>query len=322
MCQKVLNMNFELITKKNNALTDGTIPQRKVIANKLLNVINYYYEKQGSSFKIAINELLETMNMTVNSGKSKEMLADGISMLQQPIQLRNFQYKGRGIKWISAPFLSKATIFTDDKLYVHIELTDEILEGLKQKQHFTPIDIKISNQFKTKYGIVLWEMYLRYKNQRRQGGGDYVTYQEKTLDELNQKFATNYKKPSEMKRCINRGLNEIKKITGKTILVNYEKDIKKFHFFWEIEEKSYKNDFKLFKKYMIENHKNEYLTNVTFESGVGKVTCKIVIDEFGYLADASNNIGITNQVANEIWKYLFKHQNELSCFKYKQDTLF
>jgi len=118
---------MELITKKNNALTDGSIPDRKVLTQKLLNVLNKEYETNGTNFKVAINDLATKLNMTVNSGKTKQMIYESLTILQQPIQLRNFDYKGRGIKWISAPYLSEATIFHDDKNYVTIQLNDKII---------------------------------------------------------------------------------------------------------------------------------------------------------------------------------------------------
>ena len=100
-------MDLSLLVHKNNALTDGNIPDRKVIANKLVNALYYKYEKEGANFKIAINELANLLGMTSNSGKTKDMITDGLKILQQPIELRNFEYKGRGIKWLSAPFLSE-----------------------------------------------------------------------------------------------------------------------------------------------------------------------------------------------------------------------
>ena len=127
-------MDLSLLIRKNNALTDGNIPDRKVIANKLVNALYFKYEKEGANFKIAINELANLLGMTSNSGKTKDMITDGLKILQQPIELRNFEYKGRGIKWFSSPFLQEAKIYTDDKNYIEIKLSDTLIEGLKQKK--------------------------------------------------------------------------------------------------------------------------------------------------------------------------------------------
>jgi len=311
-------MNFELITKKNNALTDGNIPNRRVTANKLLNVLNYYYEEKGSSFQISINELLKTMDMTINSGKSKEMIADAISILQQPIQIRNFTFRGKGISWISAPFLSKATILTDNKNYIKIELTEEILEGLQQRNEWTPIDLAISNQFKTKYGIVIWEMYLRYKNMPQQGQ-IATTELFKSLDELNKKFATNYKKPSELLRCLKRGTKEIKKITKKLIVVRYVKEKKLFRFLWE-KEFDRKTCIKEFKKWVRENHTNTQLATYYLRNSYMSRDVRVAVNNSGHVVDMDEYVAFETEDAKKIWEYLFKEQDSIIAFK--QGSLF
>ena len=78
-------MDLNLLVHKNNALTDGNIPDRKLVANKLVNALYYKYEQEGGTFKIAINDLAALLGMTSNSGKTKQMMADGIKILQQPI---------------------------------------------------------------------------------------------------------------------------------------------------------------------------------------------------------------------------------------------
>jgi len=300
-------MYMELVTKKNNALTDGSIPDRKVLTQKLLNVLNKEYETNGTNFKVAINDLATKLNMTVNSGKTKQMIYDSLSILQQPIQLRNFDYKGRGIKWISAPYLSEATIFNDDKNYVAIQLNDKIIEGLKQKEQYTVIDINISNQFRTKYGIVIWEMYLRYKNQKRDD--EVWTYQTFTLSELNKKFGTNYKHNSKMLEGINRGLKEIKKITDKDITITYDKREKKFVFWWQREKQPPKYlKQKAFIHYIRENYKanvekNEYPTIFTNPDGT-----QIKVNFKGHLYAVSRDdqtIDFDKDDAQKIWDQLW-----------------
>jgi len=303
-------MYIELITKKNNALTDGNLPDRKVLTQKLLNVLNKKYEDEGTIFKIAINELAMMLEMTVNSGKTKLMIYESLMILQQPIQLRNFDYKGTGIKWISAPFLSEATVFTDDKNFVNIQLNEKIIEGLKQKEQYTLIDLKISNKFKTKYGIVIWEMYLRYKNQNRSGVPENWTYQTFTLEELNKKFGTKYKYNSDMTKCINRGLKEIKKITNKDIQVNFQKDIKKFGFFWEKEKqipkylKSEKNFIAYIRERYIANPQEDTFPTIhTNDDGEQiKVTNKGLL----YGRKDEQTIAYNAKTSQKIWKQLYK----------------
>ncbi len=307
-------MYMELITKKNNALTDGSIPDRKVLTQKLLNVLNKEYETNGTNFKVAINDLATKLNMTVNSGKTKQMIYQSLTILQQPIQLRNFDYKGRGIKWISAPFLSEATIFHDDKNYVTIQLNDKIIEGLKQKNGYTVIDLNISNQFKTKYGIVIWEMYLRYKNQKRQDNEQW-TYQSFSLEDLNRKFATKHKYTSKMLEGINRGLKEVKKITDKDITVHYIKQEKKFYFYWEREVKlsNHLKDLRTFINYIRKNFIKKPLYEFMKDD---KQVCYCV-SEKGKIYDKYQYEDFTKDEAMAIWEMLYDKakKGELKVFE-------
>ena len=127
-------MNIPILIKKNNALTDGNIPNRIVMSNKLVNVLYHKYETLGETFKLSINDLSNMLGITSNSGKSKQMIVDSIKALQQPIELRNFiDAQGRGVKWMSAPFLAKAKIYTDYKTEIEFKIDDEVILALKQK---------------------------------------------------------------------------------------------------------------------------------------------------------------------------------------------
>ena len=314
-------MDLNLLVHKNNALTDGNIPDRKLVANKLVNALYYKYEQEGDTFKIAINDLAALLGMTSNSGKTKQMIADGIKILQQPIELRNFEYKGRGIKWLSAPFLSEATIYTDDKNYIEIKLSDKLLQGLKQKKHYTTIDLSVSNQFKTKYGLVIYEIYLRYKNAKREEAPENVTYQMFSLDELNGKFGTNYKYNSQMERSINRGLKEIETITDIKIAVKWQENFNKFGFFWKREKETQKfmTDELAFIKYIRTQYFNEFLLEIE-NYKTKKFTGKIALQctEDGYLIDMLGNVKFGKAEAKQLWNYLFTHQNQIMALKQKR----
>jgi len=314
-------MDLSLLVHKNNALTDGNIPDRKVIANKLVNALYFKYEKEGASFKIAINDLASLLNMTSNSGKTKDMIMDGLKILQQPIELRNFEYKGRGIKWYSSPFLQEAKIYTDDKNYIEIKLSDTLIEGLKQKKHYTTIDLGVSNQFKTKYGIVIYEIYLRYKNAKKEGAPENMTYEMFSLDELNSKFGTNYKYNSQMERSIKRGLKEIETITGIKITVKWQKNFDKFGFFWkkEKETEKYMTDELAFIKYIRTQYFNEFLLEIE-NYRTKKYTGKIALqcNEEGYLIDKLGNVRFGKAEAKQLWHYLFLNQNKIMALKQKR----
>ncbi len=311
-------MDLGLLIHKNNALTDGNIPDRKVIANKLVNALYFKYEKEGANFKIAINDLANLLGMTSNSGKTKDMITDGLKILQQPIELRNFEYKGRGIKWYSSPFLQEAKIYTDDKNYIEIKLSDTLIEGLKQKKHYTTIDLSISNQFKTKYGIVIYEMYLRYKNAKREEVPLEATYQLFSLEELNKKFGTNYKYNSDIMKCIKRGLKEIETITGIKITVEWQKNFDKLGFFWKREKETqrFMTDELAFIKYIRTQYFNEFLLeieNYRTKKYTGKIALKCT--EEGYLVDMLENVKFGKAEAKQLWNYLFTHQNQIAILK-------
>ena len=217
-------MNLPILIKKNNALVDGNIPDRVVLTNKLVNGLYKYYEELGTDFTVKIPDLLRLLGLNASSGNNKIKLNDAIKTLQQAIELRNFKYNGKGIQWLSAPFLNRAMIIKDKTNEIRFMLDDMLIEGLKQKKHYTEIDISITNQFKTKYGIVIYEMYLRYKNAPRDKIPKEITYQMFSMDDLNKKFGTNYKYNSDILKCINRGLKEILRITDKKIAVKWQKD--------------------------------------------------------------------------------------------------
>jgi len=289
-------------------LTDGNIPDRKVLANKLVNVLYKNYEEKGEKFTITIPDLLRSLGMTSDSGNNRKKIKEVIKFLQYPIELRDFKYKGKGIAWISAPFLSRAIIEKDNSTIVHFKLDDMLIEALKQKKEYTVIDINISNQFRTKYGIVIWEMYLRYKNQKRDD--EIWTYQSFTLEQLNHKFATSHKYTSKMLEGINRGLQEIKKITDKDITITYDKQKKQFVFWWQREKQppKYLKSQKAFIFYIRENYKanvekNEYPTIFTNPDGT---QIKVNFKGHLYAVKDKNTIDFNKDDAQKIWDQLYK----------------
>lgn len=311
-------MDLSLLVRKNNALTDGNIPDRKVMANKLVNALYFKYEQEGERFKIAINDLAKLLNITSNSGKTKEMIMEGLKLLQQPIELRNFEYQGKGIKWFSSAFLQEVKITKEDMNYVEIKLSDTLIAGLKQKSFYTTIDLNTSNKFKTKYGLVIWEMYLRYKNANREDVPKEITYQMFSIDELNSKFGTKYKFISQMERSVQRGLKEIDDITGITIAVKWQKHHNKFGFFWKKEKETQKfmTDELAFIKYIRTQYFNEFLLEIdNYQTKKYKGKIALQCNEDGYLIDGYGNIKFTKLEAKQLWNYLFTHQNQIMALK-------
>ncbi|WP_457611291.1 replication initiation protein [Lutibacter sp.] len=293
-------MNLPLLIKKNNALVDGNLPDRKVLANKLVNVLYSSYEREGNEFSITIPDLLRSLNMASDSGNNRKKIKEVIKFLQYPIELRDFEYKGKGIEWLSAPFLSRAKIEKGNSTLIHFRLDDELIAGLKQKEQYTIIDLNISNKFHSKYGIVIWEIYLRYKNQSRSGVPENWTYQTFTLEELNKKFGTKFKHNSKMLEGINRGLKEIKKITGKDIKVNFLSEKREFGFFWEKEKEipKYLKTEKNFIAYIRKNKVNEDLYDD------GKLC--LSVSEKGRLYDKNTLQEYNKDDALVVWQKLYE----------------
>ena len=318
---KGTNMIINQIIHKNNILTDGKLPDSAVLTQKLVNVLYFNYETQGAEFTIHLKDLCKQLDIS-NQTRNHLRVKDSLRILKQPIELRNFNDKqGRKLKWYLGSFLDKAKVFEDTMDYVTIRLDEDLIEGMKQHKHYTRIDIETSNKFKTKYGIVIWEIYLRYKNAKRDGVPTEVTYQDFSLDELNGKFGTDYKYISQMERSIKRGLQEIQKITDKDIAVNWIDTDKKFRFMWEREKETerFMTDELAFIKYIRTQYFNEFLLEIE-NYKTKKFTGKIVLQctEDGYLIDMLGNVKFGKAEAKQLWNYLFTHQNQIMALKQKR----
>ena len=311
-------MIINQIIHKNNILTDGKLPDSAVLTQKLVNVLYFNYETQGAEFTIHLKDLCKQLDIS-NQTRNHLRVKDSLRILKQPIELRNFNDKqGRKLKWYLGSFLDKAKVFEDTMDYVTIRLDEDLIEGMKQHKHYTRIDIETSNKFKTKYGIVIWEIYLRYKNAKRDGVPTEVTYQDFSLDELNGKFGTDYKYISQMERSIKRGLQEIQKITDKDIAVNWIDTDKKFRFMWEREKETerFMTDELAFIKYIRTQYFNEFLLeieNYKTKKFTGKIALKCTED--GYLVDMFENVKFGKAEAKQLWNYLFTHQNQIMALK-------
>ena len=314
-------MIINQIIHKNNILTDGKLPDSAVLTQKLVNVLYFNYETQGAEFTIHLKDLCKQLDIS-NQTRNHLRVKDSLRILKQPIELRNFNDKqGRKLKWYLGSFLDKAKVFEDTMDYVTIRLDEDLIEGMKQHKHYTRIDIETSNKFKTKYGIVIWEIYLRYKNAKRDGVPTEVTYQDFSLDELNGKFGTDYKYISQMERSIKRGLQEIQKITDKDIAVNWIDTDKKFRFMWEREKETerFMTDELAFIKYIRTQYFNEFLLEIE-NYRTKKYTGKIALQctEDGYLIDMLGNVKFGKAEAKQLWNYLFTHQNQIMALKQKR----
>jgi hypothetical protein len=274
-----------LIIKKNNTLTDGYIPNsgKAILPDKLINALYWKLEQEGTAFKMTMVELRSLLGL--KHGKDDERIYKAIAILQTPIQIRDFTFKGEDISWLSAPFLQRALKRKENQNFIDIILDEMMVEALKQKNGYTAMDIEICNQFKTKYGLKIYEMYLRYYRLPNREGKE-VGAIKKTIEYLNQIFGTTYKTQSEMKRGIDRGIKEIEKITGELISCFFHKAEKKFIFGWHQKEKypklriPYKRIDEFIDWYLTHNKELKINSILKYKSGLKK---KILEDEFNDL---------------------------------------
>ena len=219
--------------KKHNSLTDGYIPKssKQVLPDKLLNALYYKYEREGNRFVMSLQELKQLLGL--RSDGNVERIYEAIGILRHPVAVKDFTYKGKKAKWASISFLKEAVRWVEKENYIEFEISDMMIEVLKQKVGYTELDLGICSQFKTKYGLKIYEMYKRYYKMEESDQNINLGIVKKDLDELNKKFGTSYKTPSGMLRGIKRGLKEIEKITNEKIECFYDKKEKFFVFFWQ-----------------------------------------------------------------------------------------
>lgn len=213
-----LETSHSLNIKKHNTLTDGYIPNigQAVLPDKILNVFYWLYEKHGVKFTVSFPELRRLLGL--KSIKDDERIYAAISLLQIPLQVRNFSYQGKSVEWMSAPFLSRAIKWKEHQKHLEVHLDEMIIEALKQKGGYTPLELNLCNKFRTKYGLKLYEMYRRYyKLPNKEGKG--VGRISKSINELNAILGTSSKHQSAIKKGIDRGLNEIESITQEKIIM-------------------------------------------------------------------------------------------------------
>jgi len=306
-------MIIDRFIKKSNVITDGNIPDRAVLTEKVLNVIYENFQNKGKSFKVTFAELFKQLNIS-NQTENKKRVKESLLILSQSLELKNFTRKdGRRVEWYVGSFM-KATIFSDTRDFININIDEDTLFAIEQLNQYTVIDINISNKFKTKYGIVLWQMYLRYKNQNRSGVAKNWTYQAFSLDDLNRKFATNYKHNSKMLEGINRGLKEIKKITDKEITISFDKEKNKFVFYWQKEKKipKYLKSEKSFIAYIREKYIANMETKEFPTIYVSKENMELKVNFKGYLYGVKDGetVDFDKDQAHTIWSQLYQKAKE------------
>ncbi|MRJ01830.1 MAG: hypothetical protein C6I05_00095 [Epsilonproteobacteria bacterium] len=223
--------------RKHNSLTDGSTPQktaRQVLPDRLINALYYKYEREGAVFELSLGELKYLLGL--EGERDNERIYKAIAVLQHPIQIRDFRHGDREVVWMSAPFLARAIRYRDHSNQIEFTIDPIIIEALHQKAGYTPLDLNVCNRFKTKYGLKLYEIYRRYytlPHRERYIESRRVGVIKKGLKELNILFGTHFKYPSQMLRAIERGVKEVRRVTGVFIHCFYARSEKLFVFSWE-----------------------------------------------------------------------------------------
>lgn len=288
----------KLEIKKHNSITDA-LTNYSLPAEKLLNAIYYTWQEVGSnSFDVPIVDLKKLIGM--ESDGNTEFLIEALKELRSTQSFRNFSYGGRDVKYHAGSFLSSLTIYKDNINFVKINIDPLIVSALQQRAGYTPLDLVIVEKFRTTYGLKIYQFYRRYKTLPNEG--EVI---KKSLDDLNAYFGTSYKTLSELGRCIDRGIKEIKKITNEDIVVKKNSHEKVFEFSWKSTKEA--DELATFKRWFLKGFKG-YPEPIIDQSDTTGLL--IGLNEKGYFyhfIDKSKRIN--QEEAEEYWAILFSQKD-------------
>ena len=206
------------------------------------------------------------------------------------------------------------TVYKDNQNYAQMTINPKIIEALKQRAGYTPLELTIVEKFRTIGGYKLFQLFKRYeflpnKDDSRIGT---ITF---TLEEMNNVLGTKYEHLSQLERVIQRGLNEIGRIAHLEISVLGKKKEKEFTFSWG-RKAPYLQTIATFMDFMRKFYKQEvvYSTN----------TQKIAINNDGLLYDKAkeNQPFLTKEEATKTWQSMYKFALDDKLFILKQGKLF
>ena len=132
-------MTKEITIKKHNTLTDG-LTDLSLTSEKLLNAVYHTWEQlseaeQENAFEAPLADLKALVG--IKSDGNNEFVIEALKELQMPQSFRNFDYKGRGIKYFSAPFLAQVIIYKDRQNIVALRVDPMTVHALKIKAGYT-----------------------------------------------------------------------------------------------------------------------------------------------------------------------------------------
>jgi hypothetical protein len=230
--EKAKKQHFEML-RKNNAITDAKNGELSLGAMKSLDVIlQVYHERQDRKIHLELSYLRKKLGLEKNNDYV-DRIKTYLLELKLPFELRDFNdvKSGKKVSWALTSFLNEVKSYKETQHLVEINISESFIEYMVDRAGYTNIDLSLSKKFKTKYGYKIYEMYLRYYSMPNRIDKQLGTIT-KNIEELNDKFGTKHKHASKMLEGLNRGIQEILKLTGEEIFCTYDKVHKNFVFSW------------------------------------------------------------------------------------------
>ena len=305
-------MTKEITIKKHNSLTDA-LTDLNLTSEKLLNALYLTWEREEYEDKTMTIPIADLKTIVGYDSKDDELFYESLDQLTKSQRWRNFEYKGRGVKYHGGAFMSY-TLYKDNRNYIDFNINPIVVSALKQKAGYTPLELKVVEKFRTIGGYKLFQLFKRYEflpNSTDSKIGS-ITF---TLEEMNNVLGTKYAYLSDIEKVIKRGLNEIKKVADIEISVMGKKKEKEFAFAWG-RKSPYLQTIATFIEHMRKYYKQEVVYSTD--------TRKIAINEDGLLYDKAreNQPFLTQKEATKTWQSMYKFALDDKLFCLKQGKLF
>ncbi len=212
----MLNISWDNILNKDktlakpNAVIDGRTRNYSLLSKNFMNVLLYINEKEKSStFDIPLVKLRDYLGLT-NNKDFKSRIEKSMLQLKNPIELRDFTYKGKDVKYMPVSFLGEETFIYKEgnKNHARISISEAFVEAVKQKCGFTLLEFMKLQECSTIFGHEIAQMLFRYKNLPNHKHND-IGRITRTIEQLNNMFDTNYTYKSEMQRKLDKAYKDI-----------------------------------------------------------------------------------------------------------------
>ena len=288
-------MTKEVTIKKHNSLTDA-LTDLNLTSEKLLNALYLTWEREGYEDKTMTIPIADLKNIVGYNSNNDDYLYESLDQLTKSQRWRNFEYKGRGVKYHGGAFMSY-TLYKDNYNYIDFNINPIVVSALKQKAGYTPLELKIVEKFITIGGYKLYQLFKRYEflpNHTDSRTGE-ITF---SVDELNNVLGTKYTYLSDI---------EIYHLPKKK-----EKEIT---FAWS-RKSPYLQTMATFMEHMRKYYKQEVVYSTD--------TRKIAINEDGLLYDKAreNQPFLTQKEATRTWQSMYKFALDDKLYCLKQGKLF